>query len=1222
MTQPVQPMEIARGTKIDRYVVSDELGRGGFGAVYKARDEERGTPVAIKVSAPAEHGSGPAQNIRRFTDQQNEIEALIRLSHPSIVEYKRCGQLPDGRIYIVMELALGLSLAERVAERKFEIIEAIRITQKIADAVAYSHECGILHLDIKPQNIILVDFIDPLDPKIKVLDFGLARLTRSHQQTTGHSAGTVAYMPPEAFSGAAPDMRFDTYAIGTVLYEMITGALPFQGNTMPEIVRSKMFGEPIPLAEVCPHAPEPLVHLVDSLLARDPNHRLADARALAERLRALYFGAFGSTSPHVHAHEARAPEARAAAAAEAMFIGRGRELDLLLQRFADVEKGRGHLVIVEGDAGIGKSRLVSEVLASRAVRSKALLGYGRCRQIGFEVPFSAIREALGQLADTVRTATGGAGEQLRAAAQRTLEGESQLLLKIVPELSALLSSAIHVPDRATRMMGPRHIALAINDLLSSLAKIQPVVLVLEDLHWADEGTRSMQAELSELPVPIGVLLLGTQRPQGEDAVKMQAEILALSPLDPAASDAQLRALLHGCSDEVLEKMKAAVPLLRVGNPLCNIHVVRNLVASGIVTIAADGSYSLAEGAGAKVAVPDTIAAALEATINSLPPAVRRSLAVAALFGRSFLASDLIALELQPREAIDEALAVAEANVLCTRDGDACLFVHDLIREQLERMNPPEELPTLHRHVALHLQQIPTTEASLLAHHYERADMPMEAGRASLTASKAAEDMVDPVGARTHLFRASRMFRRVPADAEGVRDELLTKTAHELSRVGSMQSSTDEVLEELRLCKAEVKEPTIPQTVTFDCALARHYYTRGEFVEALGLSQKSLAITSQRQDLAYLSLVPLNILGRALAASGQFGPAVATLTKGCTVAESMGEYLELSHSQGLLGVSLAFTGQYEQARAMAEVCYGTATQLRDPVRTAGAMFYRSVVADAEFDWQSGVDYSVRILRFCEEFTISGIYLQLGALMSGRHQFHMGNLRQAEVLLDNSLNLASVMGVKTSIGWAWAYRGDVLCAMGKYNEAIRSYTNGLDPEKKRSKEDLAAGLGLGGLAHIEALTGGSFDNCVRLAEEAILRLTSVANVSMLVHTYQRYAESMELFGKPELAAPLWQKMHALMVKIGCRDADWWPEIGGGLPGPRVAEDWRALQARSEVRREYWQIMAQRELGSDPGQARIAATRPTEMPGTDLFVSLSTVHGYVPVYLAETEVLANAS
>lgn len=1218
-----ETLAIQPGTRIDRYVVSEQIGHGGFGEVYKARDDQTGNTVAIKVSAHASgDGTGPS-SFRRFTDQQNEIEALIRLSHPSIVAYHSCGQLPDGRLYIVMELVTGLSLAERIEQRKLEPIEAIRIAQKIADAVAYSHECGILHLDIKPQNIILVDFIDPLEPKIKVLDFGLARLTQALQIGATMAAGTIAYMPPEAFSGAAPDTRFDTHAIGTVLYEMITGTLPFRGRAAPDFIRAKMSGTWVPVPDLCPHAPEGLVRLIDSLLVKDPAQRLGDARALAARLRALYFGAFGS-SMHAEGQEARPLQAHPSQTPpDALFLGRGRELSLLLQRYAELGEGKGHFVIVEGDAGIGKSRLVSELLMAPSVRSRAFIGYGRCRQIGFEVPFSALREALGQLGDLIRTAKGGVGEQLRASARKVLDGEGQILLKIMPELGDIFSEAPLVPDRASRMMGPRHIALAINQLLSSLGTIGPVVLVLEDLHWADEGTRSMQAELSELPVPVGVLLLGTQRPNARPTSDVQAEILTLSPLDGAASDAQLQGLLRGCSAETLERMKTAIPLLRMGNPLCNIHVVRNLISRGYVTTAADGSFSLAEGVDYSVAVPDTIAAALELTINALPPIVRRSLAVAALFGRAFLVSDLVALDLYSREEIEEALAVAEANVLVTRDGDACLFVHDIIREQLERMNPTGQLQELHRRVALHLQASRATESSLLAHHFERAGMPMEAGKAALAASKDAEDMVDPIGARTHLFWAARLFRQVPPDADGARDELLVKTSHELSRVGSMMSVTDEVLHELRLCAAEVKAPTIPQQVTFDCAFARHHYTRGEFVEALQLSQKSLAITSARPDLAPLSCVPLNILGRALAASGQFGPAVQTLSKGCKVAESMGEYLELSHSQGLLGVSLAFTGQFDQARAMADHCYETATQLRDPVRTAGALFYRSVVADAEFDWKSGVEFSVRLLRFCEEFTISGIYLQLGALMSGRHEFHVGQLRQAQILLGNSLNLASVMGVKTSIGWAWAYLGDTLFAMGDFDEARRAYTSGLDPEKKRAKEDLAAGIGLGGLAHLEAITTGSFDECVRLAEEAIARLSAVANQSMLVHTLQRYAESMEAFGRTDLAEPLWQRMHALMAKIGCRDVDWWPEIPGSTTSATAEGGWESLRARSQVRREYWSLfMKQRSaLSAGPSPLGVTGVAEPAARAADLFSSLSTIQGFIPQYLAETEVAANA-
>src|SRR5579859_223056 len=272
------------GTSVDGYVVGSLLGTGGFGAVYGARAPD-GREVALKVSHEVA-GHSTVQIVR----MQNEIEVLARLRHPSLVEVRGYGFTTDGRFYLAMDRAEGVRLDHYLRPRgRLEPIEAIQIVRKVAEAMAYCHERDVLHLDLKPENVLVSD---PHEPRVKVLDFGLAHLVAAPGLAAGARGGTLPHMAPEYFEPggtAKPGASLDLYAIGTILYELLSGQLPFEGTSPQEHVRNKLTGEARPLRDVARGVPEPLADLVHELLERDPGKRLASAALLSARLKDLYY---------------------------------------------------------------------------------------------------------------------------------------------------------------------------------------------------------------------------------------------------------------------------------------------------------------------------------------------------------------------------------------------------------------------------------------------------------------------------------------------------------------------------------------------------------------------------------------------------------------------------------------------------------------------------------------------------------------------------------------------------------------------------------------------------------------------------------------------------------------------------------------------------------------------------------------------------------------------
>jgi serine/threonine-protein kinase len=269
-----------------RYDVKRELARGGMGQVFEARDVKHGRPVAIKVLDPDLAAAiGPA----RF---RSEIETAARLQHPHIVPLFDSGDA-DGLLYYVMPLLGGESLRQRLTrERQLPIEDALRITREVADALRYAHEQGLVHRDVKPENIVLSG------GHALVLDFGIARTSdsKAHPEThTVAAVGTPSYMSPEQISGTSLDGRADQYALACVVYEMITGQPPFTGPTSDSVILQHRTVDPRPASLLRPTTP---VHLTQALtrgLAKSPADRFATMSAFSDALSAAQtpFGAQG-----------------------------------------------------------------------------------------------------------------------------------------------------------------------------------------------------------------------------------------------------------------------------------------------------------------------------------------------------------------------------------------------------------------------------------------------------------------------------------------------------------------------------------------------------------------------------------------------------------------------------------------------------------------------------------------------------------------------------------------------------------------------------------------------------------------------------------------------------------------------------------------------------------------------------------------------------------------
>jgi serine/threonine protein kinase len=278
-------MSVTIGQQIGPYEVLSAIGAGGMGEVYRARDTRLGREVALKI-LPAEFSTN-RERLERF---EQEARSASALNHPNIITIYDVGS-SDSTSYLSMELVEGRSLRAILQEGLMTFRKIISLASQLADGLAKAHGAGIVHRDIKPENLMISK-----DGYLKILDFGLAKMTllpahqASHLQTqtgAGMILGTVGYMSPEQASGKAVDFRSDQFSFGTILYEMITGKLPFQRNTPAETLTAIIREDPEPVSTSNPQIPQLLSWIVDRCLAKDPDERYESTRDLARDLRSI-----------------------------------------------------------------------------------------------------------------------------------------------------------------------------------------------------------------------------------------------------------------------------------------------------------------------------------------------------------------------------------------------------------------------------------------------------------------------------------------------------------------------------------------------------------------------------------------------------------------------------------------------------------------------------------------------------------------------------------------------------------------------------------------------------------------------------------------------------------------------------------------------------------------------------------------------------------------------
>jgi ABC-type oligopeptide transport system substrate-binding subunit/tetratricopeptide (TPR) repeat protein len=676
----------------DRFLLQEKIGQGGMGTVWRGFDSLLERPVAVKLLNPA--GLATEGRARLLA----EARAIARLDHPNIVSVYDAGE-SDGSPYIVMELVEGENLHDWPPA---EFGQIVAIARQICAALEHAHGQGVVHRDLKPENVVI-----GLDGIARLMDFGLARSITSRLTQEGTIVGTVFYMAPEQALGDSVDGRADLYSLGVMLYELTTGVLPFTHDDPGIVISQHIHATPVPPRAKKEEIPPALSKLILALMSKDPKERPGSAAEVGRNLAStsiLSMEAAPEDEPTALERIARGP-----------VVGREREIELARGMWMKARGGEAQTLLISGEPGVGKSRLLRELVTHAELTGGRVIG-AACYQEG-AAPYAGFRQILREVFR--------GGESVPMLPAAVLPD----LVSLVPELGGEFPNVSPHPPSDPHADQAR-LFESLTTLLGELARRGALLLYLDDAHWADSGTLSLLRHLVRSIQNKPFMVVLTYREQELDQALPLYE--ALLDIERAARAAtmrvkplpreQTRALLASIfQEEITEDFLDGIHRETEGNPFFIEEVCKALVESGKLYYR-DGRWqrpSIQE-----LGIPKNVRVAIQSRVNKLPAESQQVLKQAAVLGRAFDVRSLqLAAEMGQGNLLT-ALEDAERAQLIERtrgrpDSDF-LFAHALIPSTLVKGLRIVERQRLHRQAASALEQTHPEASARLARHYQEA----------------------------------------------------------------------------------------------------------------------------------------------------------------------------------------------------------------------------------------------------------------------------------------------------------------------------------------------------------------------------------------------------------------------------------------------------------------------------------------------------------------------
>jgi len=883
--------------RIGPYRIIEKLGEGGMGRVYVAEDPALARRVALKTLKARDESAR-----RRIL---REARAAASISHPHVCRIYFVGE-DRGVPYIVMELLSGETLARRLRRGPLPVSEALQIVHQILDALDTVHDAGIVHRDVKPSNVFLTAH------GAQLLDFGLARElpkddlreipSSSDTTSEGVVLGTPGYMAPEQILSQRVDRRVDLFAVAVVLYESLTGQRPFPGEVPQQLVSATLYEEPLLLTG------SPEIEVLDAPvkrgLSKRPDQRFASAREMMQALRAAERTLGDDVLPRTPTRD--------------VFVGRQGELASLQERLSAAMAGRGSVVFVTGERGVGKTTLVAEFL--RRLRTSAgpvTVAAGRC------VEPQGPGEAFLPFLDAVSRLLGGPAGQRAIELLRTWCPTGAFSWRLVPDPDGSLQRQAVGANRE-RMIREG------GDFLEAASRDFPVLLYLEDLQWADAASVDFLHHIGCRVARQRILIVGTYRHADVDASNAPFKRCAL---DLVARGVGREITLGALSSDDLqtyldarypghsfpEALARTVHARTEGLPLFARSLVDLLVDRGEIARDETGWHLTREVEALNLEPTKGLQDLVRHQVEALPEDERDLLQPASVCGREFLSTLLADLTGTDLVDVEERLqTLSDVRRLLLQRGEEELpdgtpatryrFVHGLYQSVLYQSLVAARRTQLHARVAdwLRQHQGPDTPpfAAEIAEHCERGRDFAGAVVFRAHAGDNAARRFAHAEALDHYDWAERLLERLPDD------ERLAWRLRILARRGALhhtQARFDEAADDFRamLDEARAAERTDDERQALASLSDSLFFARR--VDEMALRVGELIAVAGRTGRPRDVVEARSRLGQVLACEGRFDEALPVLDEVVGAARDTGPRVALQ-------TALAFRGLIRYWRA--------------------------------------------------------------------------------------------------------------------------------------------------------------------------------------------------------------------------------------------------------------------------------------------------------------------
>ena len=874
--------------RLGDYRIERALGRGSMGRVYQARAPRSRVSVAIKWMP--RFLAGALDGARR------EIAALERLRHPGVVRILAHGT-DRGHPWYAMEHLHGATLdvaSARLRRRRDEEADraVLSIVRRLCSPLAYLHGEGVVHRDLRPRNVLVTARREPV-----IVDFGLAATAASGRETlTGDgSSGTAAYMAPEQVQGDVVDGRADLYSLGCILFELLCGRPPFAGASVPAPRAHLLLRPPRP-SSIRAGIPAALDQLVRALLEKRPEDRVGHAGAVAEALTPFSDGTPLPTAPAPRPFLYRPP-----------LTGREGLLTRCEESLARLDLGSGGVLLLVGESGAGKTRLAVELVKRARAQGYRVVVGGCPAPPGPTRPLAPLSAAL----DLVAERCGPRGS--------VPDDVATVLAPLHADIARRLGGI--EPSRLPGIDGRNRLLLALADAFSTLAEERPLLLVVDDLQWADELSVSALERLADHAPAVPMLVVATLRTEDTEPAALRGHPavtrIAVPRLERADTRAMASAML--AIPTIPDTLAAHLEQDTEGIPFYVAEYLRAAVTAGLLVRSPAGRWEPVDHDWRTVRMPGAIRDLIGGRLARLTRSELRVARVAAVAGRELSLARLASGLGRWRASMDERVtALLGRQILEETSPGTLRFVHDKVRAVVYDSTPEAVLRRLHGRMARLLDGDPDTRTSgESAAHWERAGDRRQASRAHARAARR--------DARGHaLGDAATHYRKAIALAVG-EPRRRARLRLELARdVLLLLGQTDSCMRELGRARAAAARHRVrgieAEALIFMANIESHV---GALARSLRTLRRAARLAGRIGRLDLVSRAR-QLEGETHRERGDLPAALATLEEAAQAARRAGDHPALARTLGAEALVHAERGNY----VLANDCFKKAARIQN------------------------------------------------------------------------------------------------------------------------------------------------------------------------------------------------------------------------------------------------------------------------------------------------------